>query len=319
MTFWRLRPGRNRRGRRRSAEQDASARAVRARDHLARKREQERKRLERDRAKEDISAGRQRVLRIATPLGLAIAVALGIMLARPVSEWLWLGAHPLERIAVHGARDLEPKRVAAVVGDLVGQPLSHLSPQVLIEAFQRDPWIRDARVLRLPEGVLVVQVEERGAIARWQGLEQMELVDPAGIRFAGSLDAGGALPTIEGNASERAALPIEALQILAALRAHARFRDDPASVRLHLPRMEGPPERLAAPGDPEPNEADGYVLEFDADGRRALLGRRDLTQRVARLALLLNEETEASRAARWIDLRYADRAVLSTGNRSTPG
>jgi hypothetical protein len=101
--------------------------------------------------------------------------------------------------------------------------------------------------------------------------------------------------------------------MLAAMRRHEAFRRDPAAVRLHLP------EREATTADGRPVADDGYVLELGTEGPRALLGRRLLAQRVARLATLLDEETQAVRDAGWIDLRYADRAVLGAGNGSTSG
>jgi cell division septal protein FtsQ len=301
-------PGRPKFGRRfggrRSPERDASARAVRARDHLARKREQERRRLERDRARHEIGTGRRRLLRIATPTGFVLAVALGVSVARPVSEWLWLGGRPLERVAVQGAKALAPGVIAATAGAFSGRPLAHVDPETLREALRRDPWIAAARVLRLPGGTLLIEIEERGAIARWQTTERTELVDPSGARFAGALEPGGPLPTVHGEASVPGALPEDALEILDAIAGHAAFARDPAAVRLHLPRAVGGAE------DTGRGDARGYVLELGAEGPRALLGRRHFSQRVARLATLLDEEADAVREARWIDLRYADRAVL---------
>ena len=56
----------------------------------------------------------------------------------------------------------------------------------------------------------------------------------------------------------------------------------------------------------------GFVLQLGEEGPRALLGRRLLSQRVARLASLLDHGEETVATARLIDLRYADRAVLLT-------
>ena len=56
----------------------------------------------------------------------------------------------------------------------------------------------------------------------------------------------------------------------------------------------------------------GFVLQIGQEGPRALLGRRLLSQRVARLAALLDHDEETLATARLIDLRYADRAVLRT-------
>ena len=56
--------------------------------------------------------------------------------------------------------------------------------------------------------------------------------------------------------------------------------------------------------------ADALLRREAAD--RAVLGRRLLAQRIARLAALLDSDESTLEGARWIDLRYADRAVLRT-------
>ena len=316
-----------RRASRRSPEQDASARAVRARDHLAKKRERERRRLERDRDREEIAATRKRVLRIAAPVGFATALLLGLVLARPVAELVWLGREPVGRVAVQGTRALSPATIAAAAGAWAGRPLAEVDPEAVAAALAADPWIETARVLRWPGGTLLARVQERRAIARWRIGDRTELVDPRGARFAGAVAPVATLPLVEGETPDGAALPGAAIEILEAIARHEAFGSQGTDVRLHLPAMaadtegrprEGATTRARAAGDGHDATADptdalaagGYVIQLGDEGPRALLGRRRFSQRVARLATLLEEETDATAGARWIDLRYADRAVL---------
>ncbi len=325
----------------RSPERDASARAVRARDHLEKKRERERRRLERERAREEIAASRKRVLRIAAPVGFVVATLLGLALARPVAEHLWLRDAPLARLAVQGTRALSPATIAAATGAWAGQPLANVDPRAVAQALSADPWIAHARVLRWPGGTLVVAVEEREAVARWRVGDRTELVDPRGGRFAGAVEPVATLPLVEGETLDGEHLPPEALEILGAIAAHDAFEVWKAlqasakggttgtEVRLHLPTLTTDAEGVLREGvttntdalhaKPDPADAlvaGGYVIQLGDDGPRALLGRRRFAQRVARLATLLEKETDAAASARWIDLRYADRAVLRADSTS---
>ena len=97
-----------------------------------------------------------------------------------------------------------------------------------------------------------------------------------------------------------------AIEILHALARHSSLSANPTAVTLFLP--DGRP---AASDD----EA-GYVLQIGEQGPRALLGRRFLSQRIARLATMLDSQQSTIAGARWIDLRFADRAVLRTESAS---
>ena len=295
--------------RKRAPEFEAAARGKRALDHLARKRERERQRLERARHEQEIRETRRLILTVATPICFVAAVVLGVVVAEPVFELLFFRSTPLERVAVQGASALSPAAIAAGAGVLAGIPLDRVDPETVLGKLANEPWIESARVLRLPTGTLVVNVVERRAVARWRvlGAQAEELVDPKGSRFPGAIGPGGALPLVHGDAGLTGILSHEALQILQEIERHASLANHSAALTLHLPR-------LAVSGDALQTEsASGYVLEFGHEGARALLGHRSLSQRVARLAALLDEDQAMVRTAELIDLRYADRAVLRTG------
>ncbi len=282
-----------------SPELRAAARAKRARDHLARKRERDRLRLERERSKKARREGRERALLVLTPILCLTATCLGVVTAGPLIERLWLDHVPLERIAVQGAARLAPDAIAAAARPLPDRPLGALDPESIGHAVAEEPWVASARTLRFPNGTLVVRIVERRAIARWQRAVEAptRLVEPGGSHFDGELATGGPLPLVRGEMRDGEVLPSEALTILEEMSRHEVLRGDPERLTLHLP------------GDPAHT---GYVLELGTTGPRALLGRRLLPQRVARLAALLEEDEALARRARLIDLRYADRAVLQT-------
>jgi len=291
-----------------SPKLESAARAKRARDHLARKRERERVHLERVRHRQAIQKGRTRALAVLTPLLFVLAVVLGVQVATPLFEFLLLRGTPLEALAVQGATVLSPHAIAAGAGALAGRSLDTIDPDSVGEAIAAEPWIESARTLRLPTGTLVVSIVERHAVARWRLADAMstELVDERGARFPGALAPGGPLPLIRGEANMAGELPPEALEILRELKRYAALAADPSTLTLHLPGLVAN-DLAALPGD-----TTGYVLELGDAGPRALLGRRLFSQRVARLAALLDEDEAMVQSAQLIDLRYADRAVLRT-------
>ena len=206
--------------RRRSLERETAARARRARDHLEKKRDRERTRLARDRARHEISMSRRRTLRVLSPVLFVAAFAIGWQIAPLLVEKVWLQTKFIHRVAVQGAVALTPAAIAASAGALTGLPLSQIDPQQVAEQLVADPWIEAARALRLPSGTLVVRVVEREAIARWQIGGRTDLIDPEGSRFAGAIEPGGPLPTVEGDTVDQGLLPSEALEILEAVAQH---------------------------------------------------------------------------------------------------
>ena len=296
--------------RRRSLERETAARARRARDHLEKKRDRERTRLARDRARHETSVSRRRTLRVLSPVLFVAAFAIGSQIAPLLVEKIWLQTKVIDRVAVQGAVALTPAAIAASAGALEGLPLSQIDPQQVAEQLAADPWIESARALRLPSGTLVVRVVEREAIARWQIGGRTDLIDPEGSRFAGAIEPGGPLPTVEGDTLEQGLLPSEALAILEAVAQHASLTRDSNAIRLYLPGLETDAEGILR------GSTSGYVLELGAEGPRALLGRRLFSQRIARLASLLDHDEDAIQAAALIDLRFADRAVLRTESTS---
>jgi hypothetical protein len=287
---------------------EAAARGKRARDHLARKRRRERQRLERERWRAENSGSRARIRGVLAPVLFAVALILGMTTALPVSEFLLLRPARLERIAVQGAVALTPLDIARNASIEAGRPLHTIDPIEIREAIAQEPWIESARALRLPTGTLVISIVERQAVARWRVSESSdtELIDQRGIRFAGATERGGPLPLVRGEIMPNGSLPASAIEILGELRRYASLINDPSHLTLHLP------EHQTAKTGAEAEVESGYVLQIGEEGPRAILGKNFFPQRVARLAALLDSEESKIHDARWIDLRFADRAVLRT-------
>jgi cell division septal protein FtsQ len=296
---------------------EAAARAKRARDHLARKRHQDRLRLERDRARAESMGDRAKALVAIAPILFVLAVVLGVMTALPVAELVLLRGTRLERVSVQGAATLSAAAIAREAGVAAGTSLDAITPSAVREALLAEPWIESVRSLRLPNGTLVVAVVERRAVARWhsdspeasEGAEAsnvVQLVDRSGARFVGDPTVGGPMPLVRGSLGAEEDVPEAVFEILEEIGRTASLSARSDVLTLHLPA------RATSPTGPVPDQDSGYVLQVGEQGPRALLGDRLLSQRVARLAALFEAEETTFKAAQWIDLRYADRAVLRT-------
>jgi len=300
----------SRTGRRRTpvGAAEAAARAKRARDHLARKRRQERQRLARERSRAESSGSRARNRLVLVPALFALAFMIGILTAVPLSEILVLRHARLERVAVQGASTLTPLAIARKASVEAGRTLDTINLSEIRQAIAAEPWIESVRALRLPTGTLVISVVERRAVARLRttGSSELELIDQRGRPFGGDTERGGPLPLVLGEIERNGSLPESAIEILDELRRYVGLTSDPSTLTLHLPH------RQAAELGTRSGTDSGYVLQIGEDGPRALLGREFLTQRVARLAALLESKESKLQESRWIDLRYADRAVLRT-------
>ena len=148
------------------------------------------------------SAARRAALRRRLLVGAGALAVLGLA----AGAWWWQHTLPLRRVAVVGAEragETELVRLAAVWPDPAATPdttpgpdssvaLYALAPRLVADRVQRHPWVRAARVRRLPTGTLEIAVTEREPVA---------LVVGADGRPRHYLDAEGyAMPTVRGAA-----------------------------------------------------------------------------------------------------------------------
>ena len=288
-----------------SLETESARRATRARDHLERQRAKERRRRERQQWKADRASGDRPRRRVLGPLGLVFGFAVGTASMPPLRD-AWLAAQPEPgRVTVHGARILSPDEVVARAGLASLPDLSRGTLDQAVERLVDEPWIEQARVRRSLDGRLGIWISERRAIARWQRQPDGPgaFLDPNGETFAGDPELGGVIPLVLGGADQER-LPAEAVGLLRGLVRHADWGLELDALRLHLPD-----------GDSE----GGFVLELGLGGPRVALGRAHLDQRLDRLAALVARHASDLEDVRFIDLRYADRAVLESESEPVSG
>jgi cell division protein FtsQ len=96
---------------------------------------------------------------------VAVGVAVLTVVALAGAAWHWQRTLPLRRVAVTGfvrADSAEVVRLAALPDSAA---LFSLDPAVVADRVRRAPWVREARVRRLPTGTLSIAVEERAPVA----------------------------------------------------------------------------------------------------------------------------------------------------------
>jgi cell division septal protein FtsQ len=295
-------------------------RSSRAQEHLARARERDRRRLEtrgRDRARSRIFGGnrapRRGLLRAGSAsLALALGLALAALLGEPVLGWLGPELGSVDTIAIQGNSRLTFVEVASATGVARGSELARVDAAVVEERLRAVPWIRDARVMRLPPSTLLVRISEREPRAILLGTgrgREVRLVDADGTPFAAG-SASDPLPRIVGgDALENGvshpvlATALDLLDDLETVGAGA-LADRNGEIALHLPYGDAP---------------EGWVVKGAAE---VVLGVDELDVRFARLARLLDANEigpgNAKKMTR-IDLRFADQAVLSPAKPDTRG
>ena len=202
----------------------------------------------------------------------------------------------LQSISVTGAGHLSPAEIVAATGLASGTSLLDVSSREVEDRLRAHPWIRDARVMRLPPGRVLVSVVLRKPVARL-ATEPPALVDEEGRPFA--LAAPGEwsdLPEI---------VPAEQLQLGAPSPRLAEAAAAAASLARAGYASKTTTLWVAEPGDPA-----GVSVRIAALPGRVVLGSGDLDAKLARLSHLLAAGRAPALTAAEIDLRFADRAVL---------
>jgi hypothetical protein len=227
-------------------------------------------------------------------------VALGLGAAAAglaANSWapLWPGAL---RLDVSGQQRLDPREVAVASGVPLGADLHALDGEGVKRRLRRHTWIREAHVLTLPPATLLIGVEEREplAVTRVAPQGSAGLVDREGVAFAPAEAAEReGLPLLELTRLPQWEEPDERLRAGLALIRALEAHDLPAAAAIQL---EGKPAaampRLRLRGQPA----------------TVVLGPGNLEGKLDRLGALLGAELPEVAQAEWIDLRFAQRAVL---------
>lgn len=308
---------------------DNQARGARARTQLERNRSRRRSVLAREarggrrgQGGAEPTPARQRLtIAVAFVLSVGLGAAVGWPALDAVGELGGRSGARIERISVQGNYWLSSHDVAMATGVAPGQTGAEIEVDVVGERLRSHPWIRDAQVMRLPTGNLLISVDEREPVALLASASTTatdapaawRLVDDAGTPFAHATDptahpigakTAAGWPRLRGGdqLGDGAAHPeLAAALVLSRHVEQARLAgllggDRP--LELVLPRS----------GDPR-----GWVLDPGPGRPRVILGHDRLIERIDRLETLLRSELSELRGANEIDLRFADRAVLRSG------
>jgi len=233
-------------------------------------------------------AGRLRDGRVGAAV-IGLSLLAGVLLADRV-----VPVPRLRALHVQGTARLTDAELAAVAGVAPGDDLRDIAAAVVARRVASHAWVRSARAVRLPNGTLVVAVEEREPRAVLSG-PQPHAVDVEGTPFAPV--ARDAFPELPRVASRMKLAPGEPSPALAAA---VQLAERLAG--LGLPPAE---EVVIGAGD----DPRGSVLRLRGLAPRFLLGR-DPDLALPRLARFVDSGPPQWLLAATVDLRFQDQAVL---------
>ncbi|MGH0038136.1 MAG: cell division protein FtsQ/DivIB [Myxococcota bacterium] len=238
----------------------------------------------------------------------ATAGLIGYVAATAGPAAFGLGDEPggVTTIAVQGVERLSPDSVAAASGIERGSKLERLDVEAVAGRLAAHPWIAAARARVLPDGTVLIRVEERRPVAVATRSDGEALwLDPSGRAFAPAPPAERAearLPEISGARADELAGDADS----------PRLARGVALARLAAARGVPGPVHVALPGAPAADTRAGWVLRPHGLGLEAWLGSElaRFPERVGRLARLLEEDPAGAARAAQIDLRFSGRAFL---------
>ncbi len=248
----------------------------------------------------------------------AAGLCVGLLWAMPI--WLysaqWWSAEPVlvQSVAVQGNLRLSASEVGQKIQFARGQRADRIDTRALESVLEENPWIAGARVALLPNGSLIVRIEERRPVATLQDGNDGEvfLVDASGEVFAPA----------EGEITEglfrlqRRNAPVGLSQTADPLLARgAQLAEDIAN--RGLGELLGRGELLGLGGAslqlPDPTRPEGWILRSASAGLMVVLGDEDdheIAARLDRLEELLQADLWAGPPTGRIDLRFEARAIL---------
>lgn len=165
----------------------------------------------------------------------------------------------LSRVHVTGASDEAMPAIQAAMDVTAGQAMSSLDLDALLEQVRAVSWVKEARVVRLLPGTLLVEVVEHDRMAIWQANGQIAVIDGHGQVIRGADPRQYLhLPLVVGVGAESAAA-----DLLPLIEARPRLRDrTEALIRVDERRWD---IRLK----------DGGLIRLPADGAEAALIQLD--------------------------------------------
>jgi hypothetical protein len=230
------------------------------------------------------------------------------------SEW-WSSEPVIVRsVAVQGLLRLSVSEVAQNISFARGLRADRVDTGDLERRLEENVWIADARVALLPDGSLIVRVEERRPVATLNAEPEGEffLVDASGAVFA---PARGEIT--EGLFSlRRSGAPVQLNHATDPLLARAALLAEGIANRGRSGR--GGQSELSGLGGaslqlPDPTRREGWVVRSANAELVVVLGDEDdheIGARLDRLEQLLQADLWAGPPAGRIDLRFEEQAIL---------
>ncbi|MCP5044175.1 MAG: FtsQ-type POTRA domain-containing protein [bacterium] len=253
--------------------------------------------------------------RLLVSAGFALALLVGIFTSDSVIQRVQGSVASeapvlVQSVAVLGNQRLPAAAVALASGVARDAIASQLHPERIGSTLEEHPLIRSATATLLPDGKLVVRIEERDPVALLRGSAKRgdtavwRLVDSTGTPFAQArAEQWSRLPRLRSNrvleTGEADATLLEAIEVATLLGLDVEPSGSPREIEL-----------------PQTDVGGGWVLHSQTLPRRVLLGTGELEPRLERLAMLLDADPDAARGIEEIDLRFADQAVLRTTSSS---
>lgn len=233
---------------------------------------------------------------------LVAFVALAGLGAIGFVGWKWLDGLVCSHVVVAGQRYAGEEEILAVARVDTGGRLLDVDPALIADRVERHPWVREARVRRLPPGTVAIRVVEREPVALATGRHGRAdiYLDAEGFTMPAVPEAVFDVPLVLG-----APLPANATRPI-----------ESASVRELLEVIEDLDEVTDALVSSFQIDASGSVTLYTvpAGGRSAVtvrLGRRDFEEKFVRLHAFW-EQAVLSRPELtfdFIDLRFDSQIV----------
>lgn len=227
----------------------------------------------------------------ADRLANALYLGAGLLLAYALLAWLAsLPAFALHRIEIRGAlRHVDEGQVRLVSGRGIRGNFFTVDLDEVRAAFEKLPWVREARVSRHWPDALVVELAEHAPLARWNG---KFLLSEEGVVF--NTISKEDLPSLSG-------FDGSGMEVVEAYR---RYGKTLAAVGMHIRELSFSQRRA-------------WRLKT-AEGLEIALGRIEPDARLERFVRLYPRVAKVGASPTYVDLRYADGfAVRAPGRTET--
>lgn len=200
----------------------------------------------------------------------------------------------LQDVRVEGREHIDADELREALQIKTGMPTLALDRAAMAERLRRLPWLAEAQIMRRLPGTLLVKLNERQPLARWQHDDKVRLVDTQGQPIAlDDTKPFAHLPLIVG-----AGAPRQAYNLLADLNLYSAIQQ---ALRAAVYVGERRWDLLLEPG----------VTIKLPEGKE--------TAGLKRLDKLMQEQQILTRDVQTVDLRFPDRLIIERPGGSPAG